>query len=480
MTETAAGSRAEETRLPRSIAFVLRYSFAFAVVFLIYFYVTLSLDRIMDGATIALLLVAVVLFSCTKKTFFFTFYFNYLVWWICVGNINFLITRLLWAGWDGDLVTENRIYSVFLSIVALVGFLLTRRICEEEPKPIVSENANYPLFLLVMGALIAIYTLVYLPLVGYGGVYFGTISDDNRFTLELPSFLNRMVFGFHITMLFLVHRVLERKLRLRTLLFFVGFSFFVLTVGGARWGFFQIVATAFFFLALTGNLSIFSRYKVPTILLGVVFITYQPLLSMLRSGGSVADSMQTFAGLTSFFASWAGEFRDGAASLTRFGTNTIQQISQNYVSTLIVPIIPRQITGLLGIDRDLVMRMSGAFFMQDEYGILFGSIRIGGVMEAFYWAGMMGVGALAVLNGVAAYLIDRFAYAPRKSLLRACTLAFSATSLLYFVASQSSALLPPIFAFLSVLYGAKLIQFLMGISNTVSAEATLAAPHVST
>src|SRR5205823_5478218 len=149
----------------------------------------------------------------------------------------------------------------------------------------------------------------------------------------------------------------------------------------------------------------------------------------------------------------------------------VAQISQNYVSTLVVPIIPRQITGLVGVDRDLVMRMSGAFFMQDEYGILFGAIRIGGIMEAYYWAGFAGVTLLAVINGVAAYLIDRFAYSPRKSLLRACVLAFMATSLLYFVASQSSALLAPPFAFLSVLYGAKLLQFVMGLPNAASATA---------
>ena len=471
----------ETTHFWSIVTFLLRYSFGLAVAFLAYFYAELASDHIMDATTLAVLALAVILFACSKKTLFYTFYFNYLAWWICVGNINFLITRLLWAGWDGDLVRENRIYSVFLVIFALVGYVLTRRVREPRPGPIVFDNVNYPLFLLITGAVIAIYTAVYLPLVGYGGVYFGSITDENRFTLDLPSFLNRMVFGFHIMMLFLVHRVLQGRLRLRTLLLFVIFSFFVLTVGGARWSFFQVVTTAFFFLALTDRLSVFRRYKVPTIILGIIFVAYQPLLSILRSGGSAADSMQTFAGLTSFFASWAGEFRDGAASLTRFGTNTIHEISRNYLSTLIVPIIPRQITGLVGIDRDLVMRMSGAFFMQDEYGIPFGSIRIGGVMEAFYWGGMVGVGVLALLNGLAAYMIDRFAYAPGNSLLRACTLAFSATSLLYFVASQSSALLAPIFAFLSVLYGTKLIQFAMGLPNSATMpEVPIAATEATT
>ena len=458
--------RNERSRAGAITAQLLRYSFAFGVFFLIYFYATLATDAVMDGFTVSLLLASVALFAASRKTFFTVFYFNYLAWWICVGNINFQITRLLWTGWDGDIVRENRIYSIFMVILALTGFLLTRRVRGSRPTPVEVENANYRLFVLVAGILVAIFTAVYLPIVGYGGVYFGTINDENRFALNLPSFLNRMVFGFHIVMLLLVHRFLDGKVRTRTLLLYAAFCFFVLTVGGARWGFFQVVTTTFFFLALTGNLTVFRRYKGPTILLGVVFIAYQPLLSMLRSGGSVADSMQTFVGLSSFFASWAGEFRDGAASLTRFGANTIEQISKSYVGTLIIPIIPRQITTLLGVDRELVMRMSGAFFMQDEYGIQFGAIRIGGVMEAYYWAGYVGVGVLALVNGAAAFLIDRFAYATRKTLLGACTLAFMATSLLYFVASQSSALLAPPFAFLSVLYGAKLLQFVMGWPST--------------
>lgn len=478
MTESASTGVGKRTRAGSFITWMLRYSFILGAAFLLYFYAALASDRIMDSLTISLLLIAVTFFAFSRKTFFYTFYFNYLAWWICVGNMNFLITRLLWTGWDGDLVAENRIYAVFLVVMAATGFLLTRRIRESRPTAISSENVNYPLFLILAGTLVAIYTAVYLPLVGYGGVYIGAITDENRFGLELPSFLNRMVFGFHIVMLLLVHRFLAGRVRTRTLLFFAGFCFFVLTVGGARWGFFQVATTTFFFLALTNNLSLFRRYKVPTILLGVVFVAYQPLLSMLRSGGSAADSAQTFVGLTSFFASWAGEFRDGAASLVRFGADTIHTISQNYLSTLIVPIIPRQITGLLGIDRDLVMRMSGAFFMQDEYGILFGAIRIGGIMEAYYWAGFIAVIFFALLNGIGAYLIDRFAYSRKKTLLEACTVAFMATSLLYFVASQSSALLAPPIAFLSVIYGAKLIQFVMGVPNTFrSSPTTSPAPE---
>ncbi len=47
-------------------------------------------------------------------------------------------------------------------------------------------------------------------------------------------------------------------------------------------------------------------------------------------------------------------------------------------------------------------------------------------------------------------------------------LSFAATSLLYFVASQSSALLAPPFAILSVYIVIKLVQIVLGIPNTTS------------
>ena len=122
---------------------------------------------------------------------------------------------------------------------------------------------------------------------------------------------------------------------------------------------------------------------------------------------------------------------------------------------------------MIGIDKDLVATLAGAFVMQQEYQS--GSvIRIGGIVEAFFWWGNLGVTLVALANYGAAHWIDRFVYRPRKSLSLAVLLSFAATSLLYFVASQSSALLAPPFAILSVYIVIKLVQIVLGIPNTTS------------
>src|SRR5438874_9763150 len=93
---------------------------------------------------------------------------------------------------------------------------------------------------------------------------------------------------------------------------------------------------------------------------------FQPVLAILRSGGS-SDFSTTFGSLAAFGTSWGGEFRDGAAALLRLGRDQVDEISQHYLQTVFIPVIPKQLTQLFGLDKDVVATLSSPFVMQQEY-----------------------------------------------------------------------------------------------------------------
>ena len=74
-------------------------------------------------------------------------------------------------------------------------------------------------------------------------------------------------------------------------------------------------------------------------------------------------------------------------------------------------------------------------------------------MEAYYWKGFIGVFIGAIFNYLATYIIDKNIYKRNKTFTNATFTAFAATCVLYFVASQSSALLAPFLAFILLYYG---------------------------
>jgi len=445
---------------------LLPYTFVAGVVLLATVGPALAEAPIMDVRTLMMFAVAVALYARSRKPLFYAFYFNYLACWICLGNMNFLIFRQLWTGWDGDVVKENALYALFLLVFAAGGAVWNRRIGAGRPTPVERLDISFPVFLTFSLLLVGIFCVLYLPAIGYGGIYLGRITDENRFSIELPSILNRLAYAFHIAAALLLYRLAVTGRGRVAFIGFVGWTFFVLTAGGARWAFFQVAVTLLFLLAFTGNVGVVARFRMLAVGFVAVFVLFQPVLAILRSGGS-ADFSSTFGSLAAFGTSWGGEFRDGAAALLRLGRDQADEISRHYLQTVFVPVIPRQLTQLIGIDKDLVATFPSAFVMQQEYQSDT-AIRIGGILEAFFWLGNLGVIIVAAANYAAAHWIDRLAYRPGKTLSLAILLAFAATSVLYFVASQSNALLAPPFAILSVYIVLKVVQLVLGVPNTAS------------
>jgi len=292
------------------------------------------------------------------------------------------------------------------------------------------------------------------------------LSDENRFSVELPSIINSLAYAFHVAAALLGYRLARSGRGRMAFALFMVWAFFVLTAGGARWAFFQVVVTLFFLLALTGNLSLLVRQRVLAGALAVASALFQPPLATLRSGPGSDEVSDRFGPAIAFGMSWGGEFRDGAAALSRLGLDQRAVVAEHYVSSLVIPIVPRQITSVFGVDKDSVGALAGAFVMQKEYGVEYGSIRIGGVVEAFLWLGYLGVVLVGVANGFVAYWIDGRAYRADKSLIMTLVVAFCAASLLYFVQSQSSSLLAPPAAFVSILILLKVGQVALGLPNS--------------
>src|SRR5437870_3655060 len=261
---------------------LLPYSFLAGVILLATVGSAVADAPIMDARTFLLFAATVALYARSRKPLFYAFYFNYVAFWVCLGNLNFLIFRQLWTGWDGDVMKENALYALFLFVFAACGFVLNGRIRDGQPTPIERIDISFPVFVTFSLVLVGIFCVVYLPAIGYGGIYLGRITDDNRFSIELPSILNRLSYAFHIAAVLLLFRLAVTGRGRVAFVGFVGWAFFVLTAGGARWAFFQVAVTLVFFLAFTGNLAVVARFKVLAVSFVAVFILFQPVLAILR------------------------------------------------------------------------------------------------------------------------------------------------------------------------------------------------------
>lgn len=415
---------------------------------------------VMDGLTLVILWLSITLYIIMPKGVFISIYFNYLIGWMSFGSISYMFYKKIWDQWSGDIVTMNRLHSILIGILLITYFVMAlpkkvikKRDCQMQ---MIQRGSRFPFHLGVYLSLSLLGVLVFsyfkITAYGLGGIYFGNISDGNRSLIQMPSFVNRLTFAFPI----MGGLLLVRYERTRNIshLFEIGafliFSFYVLTLSGSRFSFFLTSISLLFFLIISCDQAIIRKLRKYIIIFGVLLVVLQPVIAVVRSGGGAKEIKGKF-NILPFLASWGGEYRDGSAALVSFGPNDREIARQNYLASLLVPVIPRQITDLIGYDRSKAYRGSAAFQMQKKYNIDVEAIRVGGIVESFFWLGYFGIFFWGIAIGIVIYRIDEYRANNRKTVVGGIMFAYVYSTLLYFIPSQSSALLPPLFAMFSLI-----------------------------
>jgi hypothetical protein len=297
--------------------------------------------------------------------------------------------------------------------------------------------------------MIVLFAVFVLPAVGWTGVFSGGLTDDNRFTVETNALVPRLSLAFPFLMCVLIDRLSRSELEVKRLLVFLLASFYLMSVMGARFGFFQVLVTGFMFLLFSGNLRLLRKYRTIVVGFFALLVAVQLLLPSLRAGNDVEVKSDNFASAATFLGSVAGEHKDAAASLMLLSRSDREAIADNYVPSLIFPLVPGPFLTLMGFDKDAALTGGAAYFMQKAYSVNgAATIRVGGIAEAFFFLGNIGVALAAFLNALIALGIDHVVYKPRDKTFRAVSFAaYGSVWLFYFVVSQSNMLLGGFAAF---------------------------------
>lgn len=394
---------------------------------------------------------SIILYMFSKKNIFYTFYINYLLCWIFTGNINYIIYSDIWNNWKADIVFANNLYCWFLFILTISGLLFNKNISSNRESICKGEKHNQKkkntlkMMLFLSSLSVLVFSIYFLWVTGWGGIYLNKVTNENRFSINLPSYISILAVAFVIMLILFVELNTFRKKYIIIPIIYIIFSFFILTSGGSRFTFFQMILVSFFYVLYTGRGWLIKRYKKLIIVGLFAFISMQTIIPMLRDENS---SRKNILSIITFFRTWGGEYRDGAASLVLLKQDDVNEIKNNYIKTIIVPIIPRIVTNTFGINKDEIFKKAGAFYMQGAYKIKFGAIRIGGILETYYWKGMLGISFFAIINYLAIYLIDKHT---KKWYYINAIKAYLSSTIIYYIPSQSSFLLSPLFSFIYVL-----------------------------
>jgi oligosaccharide repeat unit polymerase len=285
---------------------------------------------------------------------------------------------------------------------------------------------------------------------GYGGVFLGKYSREYLFNLELPYGMNRLPSAFIVLSILICSNMLANKTNPLTYIIFILTSFFILTINGSRWIFFQLIVSTFFFVILSGEWQKLLKFKKIFFFTAVLFIVFQPLISELRTSDIDSDEGR-YIGILGSLLAWGGEYRDAASSVARLDASQIKVISEYYLSGLFYPLIPDFVADLFSLDKKNKISLTAAHFMMVEYGIQDGTIRIGGILESYYWFDYWGVIISALIYSLLVIIMDRYRYVSNKNILCLIVLSALGSSLIYFPVSQATTIFPPLAAIYSIL-----------------------------
>jgi hypothetical protein len=440
--------------LKRALRIVATYAFVPFVFLVRYVNNEIGLDDIVDETVLAGFAIAIGFYIVTPKTLFRTIYFNFLMIWFCVGTCNFMVFRLIWLGREFDILLYNRLCALFMVTYSATSYLLGRRVAPVTPGPITDTKIDIRVASKICVVMIVLYTLLVLPSVGWTGVFGGALTNENRFTVEVNPLVPRLSLAFPFLICLLTYRLGRSEVRLSRVIAFIAIAFPLTTIMGARFAFFQMLVTGGMFALFSGNIGLLKKHKVAVTALAAGLMVMQIFIVTIRSGGSLAEeSAASTTSLIYAVSAWGGEHRDAAAAMVMVSEEERKVISDNYLPSVIFPLIPDPFLRVVGLDKNATLQGGGAYVLQQVYDDEFGTQRMGGIAEAYFWLGNLGVIIVGFINGLAAVAIDRVAHRRgKKTFASVAFAAYGSVWLFYFVASQSNMLLGGIGAFIVMYY----------------------------
>ena len=442
-----------------------RHSYLVFIAMLIFFTGELDIEEIVDTAAMVLLIASIILFFFTQKNTLFTIFFNFILIWFSIGNINYLIFRLIWFGWESDIVSYNLIFSLFVLVFSLLGFIFNSKITIRKDVSVILVDFNVKFFIKCSIILIIFYALLFLPKVGWTGVFSGTVVHSNRFDIEFSPLLSRLSLAIPLLGCIIIYLVIEKFIYPVWVIVFFVVAFYLQAVGGARFSFFISLMSMFFLLFYSRHIDLIKKFRVPIALSLMVFIISYQIIATIRDEQNISDFAGDTVSVLSVLDGFGGEHRDAAASFELFGPQEKNIISSNYLSTIAVTIFPGPLLSFFGIQKDMVVKKGAAYLMQEEYKVVDGSIRIGGIAEAYFWRGILGILIASMVIYFTIYQIDRLTNEREIMLSRLILISYGSPWIFYFVASQSDMLIGGFVGMVVNYYVLKYFQIFFGLKN---------------
>ena len=361
--------------------------------------------------------------------------------WILLGNANFELHYLIWDV-EGNLELVNDLNAVFIGAIVVLAFLFGRS-KELHPQSLVMDRLDpeqIDKYFKVAKVLVLIHLALTIPNLALNvSENYGDFSEG--LGLKIP-FYGRLTFIYPI---FLILGYLKYRLGSLSKLYFGGTLILVILISGLTGTRFNIVIMLTALLFVHNMLSRDTKQKVlsvSTVLLSAGFVFIYLAIPILRSESEGSQSNEYSVPLLAIMK-FGGEYRDAAWSTNVLSEYSKELISDEYLETVFFPAIPRPLIEAVGLDYTIVFDHTSSFLMADSLGLDVSGIRIGGIMELYYWKGLGGVIFGAIVMFIMMQICIRYMVNYRTSfhlILPAITLVIP----VYFAISQSNLLLVPL------------------------------------
>lgn len=402
------------------------------------------------------------IFSKRNNLFFITvIYFN---GWLLWGNLTYNIFCTIWDI-DGDLATVNEMYSVFIFTYSLLGlvFVKNQESLFEKSKKEINWDFSISKALFLAKILIGIHLIFFLPNISFGMKE--NYSDfSQNIALRVP-FINRLIYIYPIFLILSYLKFQKKEINILRLVINIIFSSLILTLTGSR---FLLVMTlvCLFFIHIIFLKRENEKLNPKLILYGGIFlgIIYFVIPLLRANVGSETNQVELASEYFVIFTKFGGEFRDGVWSTKALSDASKELISTHYLQTIFFPLLPKPMVSILGLDYNVVFEMTSSVIMANSIDVDVKGIRIGGVLELFYWKGFVGI----IIGSIVLFLITNFAIKrlySRNSISSIAGFSFLLFLPFYFSFAQSNLLFTPLISFYLLFF---IIYFISKYKNEKS------------